>query len=185
MWEGSDLLRVYDQGETSWYTALPTDPDASLFETDIFSFWRMWFDEAEEETLTDSIVIPDRGQSYDEIAQEWVDAYEGASLRVSPGSKYAWTYVKNTAWEEPLDWLEPEDLDSFYPAGTAGHERFAFAYETVFVPENDRALNWSMAGNTGDYEGDDAPAGAFSYGRCGYMYRTEEGWRCDGVGTGW
>lgn len=185
MWEGSDLLRVYDQGETSWYTAVSTDPDASPFETDIFHFWRMWFDEAEIETLTDPIAIPDRGQSRDEIAQEWVDAYEGASLRVSPGSKYAWTYVKNTAWEDPLDWLEPEDLDSFYPADTAGHERFAFAYETVFVPENDRALSWSMAGNTGDYEGDDAPAGAFSFGRVGFMYRTEEGWRCDGAGTGW
>ena len=42
-----------------------------------------------------------------------------------------------------------------------------------------------MAGNTGGYTGEDAPEGAMEYTHCGYMYLTEEGWRCDGVGTGW
>ncbi len=184
MWRGRDLLRIYENGETVWYEAPPTDPEGA-FQENLFDYWRMWFDEAEAEALTADIVIPDRGQSRGEIAQEWVDANEGTMLRVSPGSKYACTYVKNTAYEESLDWLEPEDLDSFFPANTRGLERFAFQYQTVFVPENDRALHWLMAGNTGEYEGDGAPEGAFSYGRVGYMYLTEEGWRCDGTGTGW
>jgi len=42
-----------------------------------------------------------------------------------------------------------------------------------------------MAGNTGEYEGGDAPEGALTYWHCGYMYLTETGWRCAGVGTGW
>ena len=42
-----------------------------------------------------------------------------------------------------------------------------------------------MAGNTGEYSGNGAPAGAMEYFRCGYMYLTEQGWRCDGVSTGW
>ena len=42
-----------------------------------------------------------------------------------------------------------------------------------------------MAGNTGPYEGDNAPAGAQVYSRRGFMYLTEEGWRCDDLGTGW
>lgn len=185
MWEGSDLLRVYDGGETAWYQAVSTDPDADIFRQDIFTFWRTWYDEAEYDTLTDPIAIPNRGQSYEEIAQAWVDAYEGAMLKVSPGSKYACTYVRNSAQVDPLDWLAPEDLDSFFPADTKGRERFAFQYSTVFVPENERTVYWLMAGNTGKYEGNDAPAGALTYGHCGYLYLAEDGWRCDGVGTGW
>ena len=55
------------------------------------------------------------------------------------------------------------------------------------MPENERALNWSMAGNTGDYTGSDpdVPTGAYEYSRCGYAYRVPDGWRCEIVGTGW
>ena len=42
-----------------------------------------------------------------------------------------------------------------------------------------------MLGDTAPYEGPDALEGARTYNHCGYMYLTEEGWRCDGVGTGW
>lgn len=185
MWEGSELLRVYDGGESRWYLAVCTDPEDDIFRQDLFGFWRLWFDEAEIETLTDGIAIPNRGQSQEEIAQAWVDAYEGAKTQVSSGSTYACTYVRNTAETEDLSWLAPEDMDDFFPANTKGYERFAFSYQTVFVPENEQCAHWLMAGNTGEYSGNDAPAGAMEYFCCGYMYLTEQGWRCDGVGTGW
>ncbi len=51
---------------------------------------------------------------------------------------------------------------------------------TVFVPENYRATNWLKAGNTVEYTGSDALAGALKYYFLGPMYLTEEGWRCDG-----
>ena len=50
----------------------------------------------------------------------------------------------------------------------------------MFVPENDRATNWLKAGNTVEYTGSDALAGALKYHFMGPMYLTEEGWRCDG-----
>ena len=84
-----------------------------------------------------------------------------------------------------IDELTEEEQDGFYPENTKGRERFAFAYSTIFVPENGGALHYLQAGNTGPCEGGDAPAGAQVYSRCGYMYLTEEGWRCDGPGTGW
>ena len=114
-----------------------------------------------------------------------MDAYEGAKTQVSSGSTYACTYVRSTAEVEDLSWLAPEDMDDFFPANTKGYERFAFSYQTVFVPENEQCAHWLMAGNTGEYSGNGAPAGAMEYSRCGYMYLTEQGWRCDGVGTGW
>lgn len=42
-----------------------------------------------------------------------------------------------------------------------------------------------MAGNTIDYEGGDAPEGAMTYSRRGFLWLTDEGWTCAQVGTGW
>ena len=143
--------------------------------------------EAELTARSPVIRVYARDLSQAEIVQAWADANEKTKLELTPGSKFACTYVRNQDIWFP-DWLDEltgEELESLYPENTKGHERFAFAYSTVFVPENDEALHWLMAGNTGSYEGGDAPEGAQIYSRCGYMYLTDEGWRCDGVGTGW
>ena len=71
-----------------------------------------------------------------------------------------------------------------YPAAIGDREAFLIWYSVVFVPENEAARNRSMAGNTMEYEGEDAPEGALQWWRCAYLYRDENGWRCDGTGTG-
>jgi len=186
-WPDSDLVLLSQREQQTWFRAVPNGDTDDVFRADIFSFMRSWYDEAEHAGLVKDIAIPGRGQSREEIVQAWTDAYEGAMLRATPGSKYACTFVRNEdiGFPDWLDELSEEELNNFYPAYTAGHERFAFSCRTVFVPENQAAEHWLMAGNTGEYEGGGAPEGAMVYTRCGYMYLTGDGWRCDGTGTGW
>ncbi len=185
-YEGVNLVLLHTRHQDKWFAAMPKDNPNDVFYQDVFQFMRVWYDEAEYSGLTADIRVPDMGQSQEAIAKAWVDAYEGAKTKATPGSEIACTYVRNEEIEiERFDELSPEELDSFYPAHTAGHERFGFQYKTVFVPENDRARSCLMAGNTGDYEGDDAPEGALEYTRRGYMYKTGDYWRCDEIGTGW
>ena len=177
-WSGSDLVRCDDRGETIWFRAVNNATD-DVFATDIFNYMRYWYDEAEWEGLTAGLTVPDQGQSLLELAQTWVDAYEGTMLQVTPGSKNASTYVRNTVE------LVEDMPEGWFPEDILAYEHFAFAYTTVFVPENDRALMWMMAGNTVEYEGTDAPAGAFEYSRRGAMYLGDDGqWHCSGIGTG-
>ncbi|MBQ8852228.1 MAG: hypothetical protein IJZ66_07320, partial [Oscillibacter sp.] len=178
-WEESDLVQVNFLDEITWYTAEPLQSDA-VFDGRIYTRLRQWFDEVEWEALTSEIVIEDRGQSYQEVAQEWVDRRMEAYLNVTSGSQLACTYVRAEAsiW----DWV-PETA---YPSNTDGKERFYFGYTRVFVPETEKALMYQMAGNTVEYDGSlgEAPEGAYMCYRVGPMYLTEEGWRCDGIGTG-
>lgn len=186
-YEGSNLVLLRTDAQDKWFAAMPKDDPNDVFYQDVFQFMRVWYDEAEYSGLTADIRVPDVGQSQEAIAKAWADAYEGAKTMATPGSKIACTFVRNEDISFP-DWLDefsPEELDHFYPAHTAGHERFGFQYRTVFVPENDRARSFLMAGNTGGYEGDDAPEGALEYTHCGYMYKTGDYWRCDEIGTGW
>ncbi len=186
-WPDSSLVLLSTPQEVTWLRAEPNGNPEWVTTAGIFEAMRLWYDEAQMESLSAVAPIPDRGQSREEIVLAWADAFEGAKLNAAPGSQYACTYVRNQDIWFPdwLDELSPEELDRFYPAGTKGHERFAFAYSTVFVPENDKAAHYLMAGNTGPYEGGDAPAGAQVYSRCGFMYLTENGWHCDSIGTGW
>ena len=186
-WPESDLVLFSTYRESIWLRAEPNGNPEWVTTIGIFDHMRLWYDEAEITRLKRVTAVPDRGQSREEIVREWTDAYEGAMLKATPGSNYACTYVRNQDIWFPdwLDELTEEELDSFYPENTKGHERFAFAYSTVFVPENDGALHYLQAGNTGPYEGGNSPAGAQVYSHCGYMYLTEDGWRCDGPGTGW
>ena len=75
--------------------------------------------------------------------------------------------------------------ETSYPDASEGHERFWFSYTRIFVPETQHARNYQMAGNTGDYDGryGEAPRARLRTSG-GRLYRTEEGWRCDGTGTG-
>lgn len=175
-WQGSNLVLCTLNGESFRLSAgvLGSEP---WFDT-IFAYLRFWYDEAEFSSLRGEIVILDKGQSYQEIAQAWTDANEGAMLRATPGSKFACTYVKSfvTVYKDAMDsWFSPEVLAT---------KHFYFDYNTILVPENEQAKMWLMVGNTVDYEGNDAPAGALEYYRMGPMYLTQDGWRCDGAGTG-
>lgn len=178
-WENLDLVCVTLHDETAWYTAMPVNTYAG-FDGRLFSMIRQWYDDVEWQALVDGIVVEDRGQSHLEIATEWAERYAQAFLQVTSGSQYACTYARASA--ELWDWV-PETA---YPSITEGAERFYFGFHRIFVPETQHAYYYQMAGNTTDYDGSfgEAPEGACIDSRVGPMYKTEDGWRCVGVGTG-
>lgn len=182
-WAGSDLVCCTQNDTAVWYQAVNSQAD-DVFATDMFSMIRIWYDEMEWRAMTAEIVIPDQGQDRLEIAQAWVDQYEGTSLRVTRGSKYANTYVRAADVHLPDTIIEASDWEP--PAPIQDEPWFLFWYTGIFVPENPVSMQWSMAGNTGEYDGTygEAPEDALSYGRCGYLYLTETGWRCASLGTG-
>lgn len=185
-WQNSGLVMYKEQNqEPEWYEVRYNGNPAE----DVFSYravpyyWaRCWFDDAEHEALEAELpLIPDEGQDHLSIAREWAQAYEGLMTRLSPGGSITCTYVKVTGveiWEN-----QPE---TWFPADIVDYPHFCFSYRVVFVPENEDALNTLMAGNTGEYEGNDpdVPQGALEYSRMGAMYRKDGYWYCSGVGTG-
>lgn len=146
---------------------------------------RDWFDELEYAALNgdyehQNLVIPNEGQSYLEAAAVYCQAYESFHLQATSGSKFCYTYVAVQVREAQ------EETDFYREQGEIGENTYCFFLTTVFVPENDYALNWSMAGNTGEYTGTDpsVPEGALEYLRCGYITLEEDGWHGEVVGTG-
>ena len=112
-----------------------------------------------------------------------MEAYEGAYLHTADGSHLKWSYMDIR--DVDLHYWDEVNMTEFLAEYAASHDAqdvFLFNYSAVFVPEGDP--NRFIAGNTDDYEGTDAPEGAFQWWRCGYMYLLEDGWHCDDVGTG-
>ena len=113
--------------------------------------------------------------------------------KTAPGSAYACTYVRVENIDADFhDYLNEEQLDELarsrnliWTGADYGGTWFTFAYQTVFVPVDQSESSALWAGNTGYYEGGDAPEGAWIYEHVGYMFLTDEGWTCEGVGTGW
>ena len=105
------------------------------------------YDEVEWEALREGIIIPDRGQSHLEIAQA-ADADTQPALEVTDGSIFACTYVRTVA--DVDSWADMPETS--YPEQSEGHERFWFSYRRIFVPENEAARSWQMAGNTVEYD---------------------------------
>lgn len=153
---------------------------------------RQWFDEVE---LTAKRVrtVDNRGQSHHDIAHEWALNYESALTKAAPGGNYSCTFIRvdNVQVDLPKG-LTLENLETLvqshnfsFSAEDFGKTWFGFSYDLVFVPENELARQTMMAGNTIDYEGGDAPEGAMTYSRRGFLWLTDEGWTCAQVGTGW
>ena len=180
-WEGSSLVRCTRSGVTQWFYAPPVTADA-VFNGTVFAALRQIYVEVEWEALREGIIIPDRGQSHLEIAQAWADADTQPALEVTDGSIFACTYVRTVA--DVDSWADMPETS--YPEQSEGHERFWFSYRRIFVPENEAARSWQMAGNTVEYDGryGEAPEGAYENFQVGVLYLTDEGWRCDGTGTG-
>lgn len=184
-YEGSDYLRLEAGGETTYYSAAPEEGE--LGQPSIGTILRMWFDEAEWRDIGGSyetqgqIVIPDQGQGYLAAAKEYCEAFEGKHLIATTGSEFCYTYVSCQAE------AAQEATAHFRETGEIDPNTYAFYVVTAFVPENERARDWSMAGNTGAYTGTDpsVPQGAYEYSRCGYITLSEDGWHGILVGTGW
>lgn len=181
-WSDSELVRCTAGGAERWFTAAVAQPD-DIFAQDVFRFMRIWYDEAEWNALTANLVIPDTGQSREEVAQAWAEAYTAAYLQLTPGSHLARSYVRTVT--EVVD--TPE---SWFGQDIPDYEHFRFTMDCIFVPADEWARSYSYAGNTVDYDADyqsrygDAPEGALINFLTGPLYLTPEGWICTGLGTG-
>ncbi len=156
-----------------------------------YQILRDCFDNVELQQLR-TTSVPDRGQSHEEVVREWIEGYEGAMTKCAPGSRYACTYARpGTVTADAHAHLTAEEMEEFaqylgdgFAAEDYGKTWFSFGYSLVFVPENGDTNGPFWAGNTDYYQGDDAPEGALTWGRVGYMQLTDEGWFCEGSGTG-
>ena len=177
---GSDAREVRFEGPTGEVWLVPQSDSCVPYQQ-----LRDWFDELEYAALNgdyehQNLVIPNEGQSYLEAAAVYCQAYESFHLQATSGSKFCYTYVAVQVREAQ------EETDFYREQGKIGENTYCFFLTTVFVPENDYALNWSMAGNTGEYTGTDpsVPEGALEYLHCGYITLEEDGWHGEVVGTG-
>lgn len=141
-----------------------------------------WYDETEFGTLQSEVeatAVPDHGQTWQEAAQEWLDAYEGVHLNVRSGSHFKFTWVKNRI--KPAE----EATQAHRKNDELGENGYCFYSTTEFVAETQSALNAAMAGNTGECDDPDAPEGAFEYGHCCSISLEDDGWHGRMHGTGW
>ena len=174
---GSERVLCREGDTTRWFRAenLCGPEDAFYDRSDIFNYMRQLFDE--NEGTESSAAIPDDGRSREEIAQAWAEAYEGTALRLTETNRYHCTYVDVRDVE-----IDEERPQEFMPEYPGAKDVFLIWYSVVFVPDDWRC---HMAGNTAEYEGNDAPEGAYQYWRCAYLRLDEDGyWRSDGAGTG-
>ncbi len=210
MSEGTDTLRIEASDGSASLTLkegsyLVTDGDGNCWkgvynvkdylaaaDTTPFDYLRrLVFDVAELDVLR-STTVPNRDQSHEDIVREWAENWEGARTKTAPGSQYACTYVRIENVNANLPEFESRDaLEEFvrnrnlaFTADDFGKIWFCFSYDTVFVPADQSEDGPMWAGNTRYYEGDGAPEGALVYSHVGYMWLTDEGWTCTGVGTG-
>lgn len=178
-YEGLDAVRF--TGPTGEWWLVPEGEELSAYGP-----LREWFDEAEYAALggsydRQSIVIPDEGQGYLQAAGAYVQDFESIHLQASPGSKFRYSFVAAS-----VEGAE-EITAAMREHGEIGENTYCFYLTTVFVPQNESARQWSMAGNTGDYTGSDpgVPKDALEDYRCGYITLEDDGWHGQLVGTGW
>lgn len=144
-------------------------------------YWYYWEGEYRALGGGQRVNVPDNGQDYLAAALEGCEILEGYHLQVSSGSMFRYTYVSCRVEDDPYI------TELYQGQGTFDENTYAFVLYVTFVPENDGAYAYSMAGNTWEYDGADPeiPEGALVYSRCGYVQRTEDGWLVEIVGTGW
>jgi len=184
----------------SWYMVACEDEDAVWFVTntvtgrylpthegqvqDVYSILRSWYDEVEYRRLYGTLHVSDTGQSYPEAAESLISARDALHLQVASGSKNRFSYVQSTVIDE--DFVR-QQTDRMRERGEIGENQFCIYAETVFVPENEAALSWNMAGNTVEYTGDDpnVPKGAFQRSTCFIITRESGRWTISSGGTSW
>ena len=183
-YEGTNIV-AYHRSMTDPVDYYEAQDDFGIIDNDgrtLYDRMLQWYDEAEFSTLCDEVdetAIPNRGQSWEEAAQEYLDAYEGVHLKVRSGSLFKYTWVKNLV--EPAE----ETMQTFRERGELDENGYCFYSTTEFVPESEWALGFAMAGNTGDCDDPDAPEGAYEYSRCCIITLKEDGWHGEVRGTGW
>ncbi len=138
--QDSPLLLVEEGKEKRWLWSRGLETPYGIL--------RLWLDEEEffalggDDQGQAAIRIPDAGQDALQAAEEFCTRFESIHLKVSPGSSKAYTFVRCQVESALKGGAQFDDL----PQNT-----LPFYLTTVFVPENQRALDFSMAGNTQEY----------------------------------
>ena len=174
--EGSRVVKKIEGDAISCLEAEQTGDAANA----PYELLRSWFDELELAQLNaQETVIPDRGQTWQEAAQDFANAYYGHYTETSPGSQNRWTYVSTEI--EPL---EAETEAAIKADGYLDRDSFPFFLRVAFVPENQRAAESVIAEN---YTGDDpkVPADALEFSCCVTVEKRDDGWHGEFRGTGW
>ena len=186
--------KVYWQaanGSVLWLLPEWPEGEVELDARHVYQILRAWFDEAEWNALLDEtpcavrygvpIVLPDRALTPEQAAQTVCDGNAALSLRVSEGSMFRDSYAKAV-----VEGYEPWN-ERFDESGYVDGQQWRFLLYLIFVPENETALRYQMAGNTHEYTGGDpaVPAGAYECTRCGYAVRESDGWHVTLTGTSW
>jgi D-alanyl-D-alanine carboxypeptidase len=142
-----------------------------------------WFDEAELTERRNQVFSVSFGSHEAPMtaATEFCSGYYGAHRTVSTGSMYRYSYVSCQTE------IDEEATNLARARGELDENGYAFWVTVIFVPDNNRALRQSMAGNTGEYTGSDPniPSKAMQYTRCGYIRLTADGWIGEIVGSMW
>ena len=177
--EGLEAVRFSTPNSFTWYR-----PAMGGGLHDVYRSLREWFDEVEYQPQAKAISVPDRGQSYETAAKEYMKLFDDLNLQVTEGSKYRYSYVKSTV---TVNQIAKDMTKQRREQGTLGDNEYCFAVETVFVPENDAALGWNMAGNTDLYQGNDpkVPEGAFQKSNSCVIAKLDGEWKMTYMGTSW
>lgn len=179
---GCDLVRfetAADGFAEHWYD--PGD-DGFGYTLPVYDILRQWYDELEYARMYDALLpLPDQGQTEQEAAQALIDARDVLYLQTTSGSKNRFAYVKSTVVDGDFVRRQTEDMRE---RGEITENQTCIYAETVFVPGNDRALSWHMAGNTTEYTGD-APDGALTRSTCYILTNADGHWTLSTGGTSW
>ena len=157
--------------------------DLSIVDGDgrtLYSLMRLWYDEAEYDALLGEIAPQPKSLSWQEAAQQWADAYFGTHTRATSGSSFKYTWVK--ALITPAE----DTTKAMREQGEIDGSTYCFSVEVQFTPESETALQYAMAGNTGECTDPSAPKGAYAFWRCCTIQQKNDGrWYGLMLGTGW
>lgn len=157
--------------------------DLSIVDGDgrtLYSLMRLWYDEAEYDALLGEIAPQPKNLSWQEAAQQWADAYFGTHTKATGGSSFRYTWVK--ALITPAE----DTTQAKREQGEIDGSTYCFSVEVQFTPESETALQYAMAGNTGECTDPSAPKGAYAFWRCCTIQQKDDGrWYGAMIGTGW
>ena len=157
--------------------------DLSIVDGDgrtLYNMMRQWYDEAEYDALLGEVEPQPKSLSWQEAAQNWADAYYGTHTKATGGSLFKYTWVK--ALVTPAE----DTAQAMREQGEIDSRTYCFFVEVQFTAESETALQYAMAGNTGECTDPSAPKDAYEFYRCCTIQQRDDGrWYGTELGTGW
>ena len=170
-------LRYDRDGAGCSVRLISTSKDAAALDAAWARLMELYAFRQEDLAAISDIVIPDRGQGPEAAAAEWCEQ----ATAPNPNSRFRNLFTKaNLSSDEGWNARYAEQ-------GYEKGQQWRFVLELIFVPENEQARRYQMAGNTQEYTGSDpeVPEGAYICYRVGYLVLEDDGWHGEIVGTGW